>query len=103
MKIPLGLTVLGSFAALGILIASAQAGDSCERAKAEHDTTWKEYDAKDKSNFEPGAEGNARRQRAAETAALRKGCEPGGFYDQLDEALRHVQAECKAHPHRAGC
>ena len=32
-----------------------------------------------------------------------KGCAPGGFYDQWDEAIRRVEAICKAHPDTKGC
>ena len=36
-------------------------------------------------------------------ANILKGCAKGGFYEQLDEAIRAAEAECKAHPNRTGC
>lgn len=101
MKIALGSTALGSFAALGILIANAQAGDSCEHAKAEHDKFWKEYD-KDKSNVEPGPRtmpddyGRRKRptyvraaNREASTIRLTKRC---GRYKQSAKLIRIARA-----------
>jgi hypothetical protein len=36
-------------------------------------------------------------------ANILKGCEPGGFFEQVDEAIRNVKAECAAHPNKQGC
>ena len=36
-------------------------------------------------------------------ANILKGCEPGGLYDQLDEAIRQVRAKCAAQPNTKGC
>ena len=62
---------------------------TCEHAMAQQ--YWAEYDKQDKSAWPPDAKDNNERQRARERENILKGCAPGGFYDQVDEAVREVR------------
>jgi hypothetical protein len=96
--------------AMTILVASssAQAG-TCEDAMASYTKDFAEdnaADTSDTSKWSPEAkESKKANDKLNERikANILKGCAPGGFYDQLDEAIRGVKAGCKAHPNTKGC
>jgi hypothetical protein len=85
-----------------ILVASsgAQAG-SCEKAKADYARQVAEDAAV--SGWAPGVKEANDRINKRMNANILKGCAPGGFYDQLDEATRQVRAKCAAQPNTKGC
>jgi hypothetical protein len=85
-----------------ILVASsgAQAG-SCEKAKADYARQVAEDAAV--SGWAPGVKEHNDKFNERMKANILKGCAPGGFYDQLDEATRQVRAKCAAQPNTKGC
>jgi hypothetical protein len=86
-----------------LLMGTAAQGGSCEKAWADHNQYVAQYEATPKSEFWPGARETNEKQIAREKARLLEGCAPGGFYDQLDEAIRQVRAKCAAQPDTKGC
>ena len=90
--------------AMTILIASssAQAG-TCEDAMARYSEDVAKDNAADTSGWAPGAKEANDKLNERIKANILKGRAPGGFYDQLDEAIRGVKAKCKAHPNTKGC
>jgi hypothetical protein len=90
--------------AMTTLVASsrAQAG-TCEDAMASYTKDVAEDDAADTSGWAPGAKEANDKLNKRIKANILKGYAPGGFYDQLDEAIRKVKAECMAHPNTKGC
>jgi hypothetical protein len=92
---------LMAMALLVVASSGAQAGESCEKAKADYARQVAEDAAV--TNWGPGVkEANDKINRRMK-ANLLKGCEPGGFYDQLDEAIRQARATCTAQPNTKGC
>jgi hypothetical protein len=70
--------------------SGAQAG-WCEKAMADYLKGVAEVDAIPLDKFAPGAkEDNDALNRRIKANVL-KGCAPGGFYDQADEAIQHVR------------
>ena len=80
---------------------TAQAGGSCEKAKADYAKHVAEDAAV--SEWGPGVKEHNDKFSERMKANILKGCEPGGFYDQLDEAIRQVRAKCAAQPNTKGC
>ena len=96
MRYPIATAVV-----LLLMGTTAQAGGSCEKAKANYARQVAEDAAV--TNWGPGVkEANDKINRRMK-ANLLKGCEPGGFYDQLDEAIRQARAMCAVHPDTKGC
>jgi hypothetical protein len=90
-------------AALLLLMGTAaQAGGSCEKAKADYARQVAE-DAAVSSEWGPGVKEHNDKFNERMKANILKGCAPGGFYDQLDEATRQVRAKCAAQPNTKGC
>jgi hypothetical protein len=95
MRYPIATT-----AVLLLMGTTAQAG-SCEKAKADYARQVAEDAAV--SEWGPGVKEANDKINKRMKANILKGCEPGGFYDQLDEATRQVRAKCAAHPDIKGC
>jgi hypothetical protein len=85
-KFLLATTCLLALAATPTL-ADDKVSKSCQNARDAFARDWAEYDAKDKSQFMPGADENNEKQRERERANIAKGCAPGGFYDQMDNVI----------------
>jgi hypothetical protein len=62
-----------------------------------------EVEAMAPPDFAPGARENNDKLNARIKAKVLEGCAPGGFYDQIDEAIRQAGAICAAHPNTKGC
>jgi hypothetical protein len=94
-------------AAMALLAATSFAtgmrAGTCEDAMASYAKHVAEDAAEDKSDWAPGVKENIDKMNAREKANILKGCAPGGFYDQLDEAMRQIKAICLAHPDKEGC
>ena len=86
-----------------LAVGPAAAQPTCEHAMAQFAKYWTEYDNQDKSAWPPDVKDNNERQRARERDNVLKGCAPGGFYDQVDEAVREVREQCAAHLETPGC
>jgi hypothetical protein len=87
-----------------VLIASsgAQAG-TCQDEMAKYAKQVAEDAAADTSDWAPGVKEANDKINERMKANILKGCGPGGFYDQADEAIRQTRAICAAHPNMKGC
>jgi len=78
-------------AALALLMTggtgAAQAG-TCQDEMARYAKQVAEDEAADTSEWAAGAKENNDKINERMKANILKGCAPGGFYDQLDEAIR---------------
>jgi len=93
-------------AALGLLLmmtSGVALAETCEEAMASYAKQVAEDNAADTSKWGPGVKETIDKSNKRIKANILKGCAPGGFYEQLDEALRIIRAECKAHPNKQGC
>jgi len=88
------------FAALALHVSSAKAGE-CERAWAGYNKQIAEDAAV--TNWGPGVKETNDKVNERIKANIIKGCEPGGVYHQLDEAIRDVQGVCRIYPNTKGC
>ena len=86
-----------------IIASPSWAGGFCQDAIDRYNKDMAEDDAKDTSNWAPGAKEANDKLNERIKANIIKGCEPGGFYDQWDEVIRRAKEECKAHPDKKGC
>jgi len=90
-------------AALMLLMTSGAAyAGTCEDQMAAYNKHVAE-DKAEASKWAPGVKEANDKFNEQMKANILKGCEPGGFFEQVDEAIRNVKAECAAHPNKQGC